>query len=103
MELANQLGSGIIASYFIECLKNAKWFTILEHFDTPAFKKFVGFVSALITTIGIHYAFDYNETGHGVLTVILPTGPEFFHMITDLAKQWAFQQFAYDVAVKGHD
>jgi|SRR5689334_22826225 len=99
-ELGNQLASGMIVSYFLEILKNSNKFHFLNQEDSGKYKKLIGALAALVTTVGIHYAFDYNETGNGVLTIVLPTAPEFLHAIVDFGKQWAFQQFAYDVAVK---
>ena|SRR5215510_5914539 len=99
-ELGNQFGAGIIVSYALEVLKNSNKFRFLNQADSSKYKKIIGAIAALITTVGIHYAFDYNETGNGVITIVLPTQMEFYHAVVDFCKQWAFQQFAYDVAVK---
>lgn len=99
-ELGNQFGAGIIVAYALELLKKSNKFHFLNSEDSAKYKGFIGAIAALITTVGIHYTFDYDATGHGILTFMLPTVPEVLHSLVDFAKQWAFQQFSYDVAVK---
>lgn len=99
-ELGNQAASAIAISYALEYLKHNPYFPLLRELDTVKWKKFIGFCAAFATTIGIHYAFDYNATGNGVITIVLPTYIELLHDVADLLKQWAFQQAAYDGFVK---
>lgn len=98
-ELGNQIGLGIIVAYLLQGLKHSSWFPFLDDANTRRYKVVFGGIAAFAATIGIHYAFDYNATGNGVLTIVLPTWTEFGHAITDFAKQWAFQQGAYDSMV----
>src|SRR5262245_20842869 len=98
-ELGNQVGLGIIIAYLLQGLKQSAWFPFLNEHNTKRYKVALGGVAAFLATIGIHYAFDYNATGNGVVTIVLPTGAEFGHAIVDFAKQWAFQQGAYDSMV----
>lgn len=99
-ELGNQFGAGIIVAYALELLKKSDKFHFLNSADSGKYKGIIGAIAALITTIGIHYAFDYDASGHGILMIVIPTGSEALHSLVDFAKQWAFQQFSYDVAVK---
>lgn len=99
MELGNQVGLAIIVAYLLQGLKHASWFGVLSEDSTRHAKVIVGGIAAFAATIGIHYAFDYNTTGNGVLTIILPTLSQFLHATGDFAKQWAFQQGAYDSMV----
>jgi hypothetical protein len=96
-ELGNQFGSGIVIAYFVEYLKNASWFPWLKNEDSEFYKKTFGAVFALFTSIGITYSFDYDPNSGGHIVFGLPN----LHVLLDFAKQWAFQQFAYDTAVKG--
>lgn len=100
MELGNQFGSAIIVAYLLEALKRSPLFPLLSEENTRRYKIVMGGIAAFCVTVGIHYAFDYNATGHGVLMITLPTWPELSHALFDFAKQWAFQQGAYDSMVK---
>lgn len=100
MELGNQFGSAIIVAYFLEALKHSRFFPLLSDENTKRYKMIAGGIAAFLVTVGIHYTFDYNPTGNGVLTITLPTLEQFGHAIFDFAKQWAFQQGAYDSMVK---
>jgi hypothetical protein len=99
MELANQLGSSIIVAYFLEWLKTSP-LPILNHLDTSRYKAFIGFIAALITTVGISYTYDYNFASGGTITFAVPDVSTLFHGLADLIKQWAFQQGAYDGIVR---
>ena len=99
-ELGNQFGSAIIVSYFLEVLKNSNKFKFLNQADSESYKKVISAIAAFITTIGIHYTFDYDLGQGGQLILALPSFTVASHAIIDFAKQWAFQQFSYDVAVK---
>lgn len=102
-ELGNQFGSAIIVSYLLEYLKNSSWFPLLSQLSNPRIKTIIGALAAFVTTIGIHYAFDYHPDSNSTITIIIPSIPELLHSIMDFAKQWAMQQFTYDTAVKDYD
>lgn len=99
-ELANQFGSGIIVAYFLEYLKHASWFSMIGEQSQTKLKILFGFLAALITTIGIHYTFDYDYNAGGVLQVTIPSVQTMAHSLWDLGKQWAFQQASYDGFVR---
>lgn len=103
MELGNQFGLAIIVAYLLEALKHLRGFPLLTEAHTRRYKTILGGLAAFCVTVGIHYAFDYNATGHGVLTIVLPTWAEAGHAVLDFAKQWAFQQGAYDSMVRSKD
>ena len=100
MELANQFGAGIIVDYFLQYLKVNSKFRFLSETHSSTYKAFVGFVAALITTVGIHYTFDYDVSTGGILTVDIPSISVMLHGVWDFAKQWAFQQASYDGFVR---
>jgi hypothetical protein len=99
-ELGNQFGSAIIVSYLLEYLKNSPFFPILSHLTSSRGKAVIGGIAAFITTVGIHYAFDYHPDSNSTITIIIPSMPELLHSLVDFAKQWGMQQFCYDTAVK---
>lgn len=95
MELGNQFGSAIIVAYCLEWIKNSS-IPILNQFNTARYKAIIGFIAALITTLGIHYTFDYNPSHGGRLILDLPS----LHSMWDLLVQWALQQASYDGFVR---
>ena len=99
MELGNQFGLGVILAYALEGLKGSRWFPLLTPESTKRYKIACGGIMAFLATVGIHYTFDYNAEGHGVVMLMLPTVSEAGHALVDFAKQWAFQQAAYDGVV----
>lgn len=100
MELANQFGAGIIVAYLIEYLKKSNKFHFLNEEHSARYKSIIGFIAALLTTVGIHYTFDYDISSGGIVTLLIPGVGEIFHSLWDFAKQWAFQQASYDGFVR---
>ena len=99
-ELGNQAGTAIMVAYLVQWLKTSGWFGFLTPASETRIKVAFGALAAFVTTVGIHYAFDVDLTGHSVFTLTIPTGAELFHSASDFGKQWAFQQFAYKTGVK---
>ena len=99
-ELGNQAGTAIMVAYVLEWVKRSGWFPFLSATSSERLKVMAGALAAFATTVGIHYAFDVDLTGHSVFTLTIPTGAELFHSASDFGKQWAFQQFAYKTGVK---
>lgn len=99
-ELGNQLGAAVVVSTLLEALKRSDKFRFLNSEDSGKWKAFIGFVTAFLTTIGIHYTFDYNPMVGGKVTFEIPAAMVVFHSTWDFAKQWAFQQFVYMAGIK---
>jgi hypothetical protein len=99
-ELANQVGAGVIIAYALEALKKSNHFRFLNEDQSGFYKGAVGFIAALLTTIGIHYTFDYDYNVGGQLIFTIPSLEVFGHSIWDFMRQWAFQQASYDGFVK---
>ena len=100
MEFANQFGAGVIVSYALEYLKQSNKFHFLNEADTGTYKAIIGFLAALVTTVGIHYTFDYDVSAGGQLVLTLPSLSAAMHGAWDFARQWAFQQASYDGFVR---
>lgn len=96
MELSSQWSIAIVVSLLIEYLKRKNWFPWLSDEHTKAWKTFVGAIAAFLTTIGLTWAFEPNETGNYVFTVVLPTLHQLWHFV----QQWALQEFSYRVTQK---
>jgi len=93
MELfADQITFGLIVAFVLESLKKSKFFPLLSPEHTVTYKRFVAFVAALITTVGVHYTFDPEAR---TITIALPTIGQTFHGLYELTKQLVFQQAAY--------
>lgn len=100
MELANQFGAGIIVAYLLQFLKNSDKFRFLNTQDSSKWKAFIGFIAAFLTTVGIHYTFDYNVNEGGQLLINIPSLSDMLQGMWDMSKQWAFQQASYDGFVR---
>lgn len=96
-EFGNQAASAIAVSYFIEVLKSSNHFNFINEESAKKIKVLIGAIAALITTVGISYTFDYDQSSGGSLVLHLPA----LHVFLDYFKQWAFQEFVYNVGVRG--
>lgn len=93
-ELGNQLASAVLVSQLFEL---AKGYGFIISSDTAKHVKIIlGFLTALITSIGISYTFDYDPGSGGQIIFHLPA----LHTIFDVAKQWAFQEYIYRTGIQ---
>lgn len=99
-ELGNQLGAAVVVSTLLEALKKSDKFHFLNMADSSRWKAFIAFLAAVLTTVGIHYTFDYNPMVGGRVTFEIPAVMVIVHSVWDFAKQWAFQHFVYIAGIK---
>jgi hypothetical protein len=93
-------GSAVGMSFLIEALKGSNWFPWLT-METKNLNRIVGIITAGLITVGIHFTWT-ESTGDtaGILSIAIPTIPTFAHGVWTWFTTWAFQQYAYRVAVK---
>lgn len=95
--LSSTLTAGYINASLIEWLKHQPWFPLANVDASKLNRAFAVFMSVL-TAIGIHHTFDVSS---GVLTITGLTPANMLHGIWAVAQQFAFQQGAYKMMVKG--
>jgi hypothetical protein len=88
----------LMVSLLIQYLKNRPWFGWLTPQSSARLQAQFGFVAALITSLGIHFAVSGSIFGDGGATVTV-TGLS-FNAFKDFAWQWASQQAWYRALVK---
>jgi len=88
----------LMVSFFLEFLKQKKWFAFLTPESTERLKTQFGFVAALLTAAGIHFAVTGSVLdGNGAAITISGLSLDAFK---DVGWQWASQQAWYRVVVK---
>jgi hypothetical protein len=93
----DQVMWALIASYLMEYLKNANWFALLKQESSDKLKAQFGFLFAVLTAAGVHFAVTGSFLDGSGATVTV-TGLS-ATVIKDVAFQWASQQGWYDLIV----
>lgn len=89
---------GLIASYAMQYLKRVRWFSFLTETTSSRVKARFGFIVALITATGIHFAVTGSVLdGTGASITITGVSLDAFK---DIVFQWASQQAWYDGVVR---
>lgn len=90
----------LVASYAYQYLKKTKWFTFINEDTTARVQAQFGFVMAVLTAAGVHFAVDGEFFGSGASFTV--TGLS-WTVVKDVAFQWASQQGWYDLLVHKRD
>lgn len=94
----DQMIWAIMVSWVIEYLKKKAWFPWITQSDSARLKAQFGFVTALMTAAGIHFAVTGSVLdGSGAAITISGLSLDAF---LDVGWQWAAQQSAYNLLVK---
>lgn len=93
----DQIMWALIASYALQYLKTARWFPMLTEESTARIKSQFGFLSALLTAAGVHFAITGSILDGGGASITV-TGLS-LDAIKDVAFQWASQQAWFDLVV----
>lgn len=88
----------LMVSFLIQWLKKQKWFGWVTEESTARIKTQFGFLAAIMTTAGIHFAVSGNafDSGGAAITI---SGIS-FNALKDVIWQWAAQQAWYRTVVK---
>lgn len=87
----------IMVSFVLRYLTKKAWFPFLTEQSSQRLKAQFGFVTALLTAAGIHFAVTGNVLDGGAAITISGISLDAFK---DLAWQWTAQQTAYQMVVK---
>ena len=94
----DQMLWSLVAAYVIQYLKKSSWFRLVSETSAARAKAQVGFLAALLTTAGVHFAFTGSvlDGEGGTLTV---TGLS-VNVFRDVIFAWVTQQGWYDMIVR---
>lgn len=100
-EMLSQLTAAAVTVYALQALKSSRWFPWLTQ-QTTTLNRLVSGLGALISAVGVHFAFDaaQNATGTYVVTITGATFSNIAHGIWHWINQFALQQIAYDGVVR---
>lgn len=87
----------LIVSFFLQFLKKQTWFPMISEESTARLKTQVGFITAVLTAAGIHFAVSGNFLDGGVAFTVSGVSLD---AIKDVGWQWAAQQALYKKIVK---
>lgn len=94
---SDQVMWALIASYAVQYLKRSAWFPMLSDASTARVKAQFGFISALLTAAGVHFAITGSILdGSGASITVTGLSLDAFK---DVAFQWASQQAWFDLVV----
>ncbi len=88
----------LMVSLLLQYLKKAPWFTLLSRTSPEQIKAAFGFVAALVTAAGIHFAVTGSVFDGGGASITV-TGIS-MNAFKDIAWQWCSQQAWYLAVVK---
>ena len=88
----------LIVSFLLQYLKRAGWFPWLTEASSARLKAQFGFVAALLTAAGVHFAVSGSVFDDGGASITI-TGFS-LAAVKDVVWQWAAQQAWYKLAVK---
>jgi hypothetical protein len=97
---ADQALWALMVSFLIEYLKKTKWFGWITPQSTARLKAQFGFIAALLTAAGIHFAVSGNLFGDGATVTISGISA---NAVKDVLWQWAAQQGWYKLLVKDRE
>lgn len=93
----DQVMWALIASYTVQYLKKSAWFPFLTEASTARIKAQFGFLAAIVTAAGVHFAITGSMLDGSGATLTI-TGLS-FDAFKDVAFQWASQQAWFDLVV----
>jgi hypothetical protein len=88
--------AGAVA-YILDYLKKKPWFPVLSENTLPRIKAQIGFIAALLTAVGIHFAVNGSFFSHDGLQ--FSVAGLSFDAVKDVGFQWLSQQAWYDTIV----
>lgn len=87
----------LMVSFILQYLKKKAWFPLLTDASSARLKAQFGFVTALLTAAGIHFAVTGNILDGGAAITISGISID---ALKDIGWQWASQQAWYQLLVK---
>ena len=99
-EVLSQLTAAAVTVYALQALKTARWFPWVKQ-ETAGLNRLLSALGALISAVGVHFAFDAAQNANGtyVVTITGATVGNIAHGVWHWMNQFALQQIAYDGVV----